>query len=125
MMPFSQGSGRGNLFSNITDRWTESNPDPNAFYPRLMIGTNNMNYEASTWWLKKTDYLRLKTLQLNYSLPEKWTKTAGLGSASIFFQGVNVLTLSSFDLWDVELGDGKGATYPNIGSYSFGFNFTF
>lgn len=125
MMPFSQGSGRGNLFSNITDRWTESNPDPNAFYPRLMIGTNNMNYEASTWWLKKTDYLRLKTLQLNYSLPEKWTKAAGLGSASIFFQGVNVLTLSSFDLWDVELGDGKGATYPNIGSYSFGFNFTF
>jgi hypothetical protein len=84
-----------------------------------------MNYESSTWWLKKTDYLRLKTLQMNYSLPEKWTKSVGIGAASIFFQGVNVLTLSSFDLWDVELGDGKGATYPNIGSYSFGFNFTF
>ena len=125
MMPFSQGSGRGNLFSNIEDHWSESNPDPNAFYPRLMVGTNNMNYEQSTWWLKSTDYIRLKTLQLTYNLPDRWMKNSGLSTASLFLQGVNILTISSFDLWDVELGDGKGATYPNVASYSLGFNLGF
>ena len=53
VLPFAQGSSRGNLLSNITDRWTEANPRQDVFYPRLSIGNMNMNYEASTWWLKK------------------------------------------------------------------------
>lgn len=52
VLPFTQGSSRGNLLSNITDRWTEANPRQDVFYPRLSIGNMNMNYEASTWWLK-------------------------------------------------------------------------
>ena len=63
-MPFIQGRGRGNLLSNIDDRWTEENPRQDAFYPRLAIGSVNMNYENSTWWLKNANYLRLKNLQI-------------------------------------------------------------
>ena len=125
VLPFSQGSSRGNLLSNITDRWTEENPRQNAFYPRLSIGNINMNYEESTWWLKDTDYLRLKNIELSYRLPDHWMKRIHRDNARIFIQGVNLLTFSSFKIWDVELGDGRGARYPNIASVSLGVNFNF
>ena len=48
-----------------------------------------------------------------------------LDNARIFIQGVNLLTFSSFKIWDVELGDGRGARYPNIASVSLGVNFNF
>ena len=51
--PFNGGGGSGNLYSNIDDRWTEENPDQNAFYPRLSYGsetTSNINnFQKSTW----------------------------------------------------------------------------
>lgn len=125
VLPFTQGSGRGNLLSNITDRWTEENPRQDAFYPRLSIGTINMNYEESTWWLKNTNYLRLKNVELSYTLPDRWMKRIHLENARIFLQGVNLLTFSPFKIWDVELGDGRGAKYPNISSVSLGLSFNF
>lgn len=125
LLPFTQGLSVGNLLSNIDDRWTEDNPRQDVFYPRLMPGSLNMNYETSTWWLKNTSYLRLKNVELSYMLPKEWTKKAYISNAKIFLQGVNLLTISSFDLWDVELGDGRGATYPNVASLSVGVSFNF
>ena len=125
VMPFSQGLSRGNLFSNIVDRWTEENPSQKVFYPRLMDGTLNDNYAASTWWLKSGRYLRLKNVQLTYALPKHFLKKFGCESAEIFLQGVNVLTFTPFKLWDIELGDGRGAQYPPTSSYSIGFNLNF
>lgn len=119
-MPFQQGLARGNLFSNITDRWTEENPNPNAFYPRLMPGSLNDNYASSTWWVKNADYMRLKTLQLAYNLPSSWMKRIHFKSANVFLQGVNLLTFSSFKLWDVEIGNGRGAAYSSTRSFAAG-----
>lgn len=119
-MPFQQGLARGNLFSNINDRWTEENPNPNAFYPRLMAGSLNDNYAASTWWIKNSNYLRLKTLQLSYNLPPSIMKRIGFRSANIFLQGVNLFTFSPFKLWDVEIGNGRGAAYSSTKSYAAG-----
>lgn len=86
VLPFAQGSGRGNLLSNITDRWTEQNPRQDAFYPRLSIGTINMNYEKSTWWLKNTSYLRLKNVELSYTLHDGWMKHIRLENAEFSFK---------------------------------------
>ena len=53
--PFNGGGGSGNLYSNIDDRWTEENPDQNAFYPRLSYGSETTssinNFQKSTWWV--------------------------------------------------------------------------
>ena len=125
MMPFSNGLTSGNIFTDIDSRWTEDNPRQDVKYPRLMPANSNMNYEPSTWWLRKSHYLRLKNLQIAYSIPKKLTRKVHLDGANIFFQGVNLLTFSPFKLWDVELGDGRGATYPNISTYSLGINFSF
>ena len=119
-MPFQQGLSRGNLFSNISDRWTEENPRQDVFYPRMMAGSLNDNYAASTWWVKSSNYLRLKTLQLSYNLPPSVMQLIKLKSANIFLQGVNLFTFSPFKLWDVEIGNGRGAAYSSTKSYTAG-----
>lgn len=123
--PFQVGINRGNLFSNINDRWTTENPDPAAFYPRLAVGNVNDNYEASTWWLKNGRYLRLKNAQLSYRIPPNFAEKLYVRGARLFVAGVNLLTFSPFDLWDVELGNGKGANYPHVARYSAGIEIEF
>lgn len=127
--PFNGGGGSGNLYSNIGDRWTEDNPDQNAFYPRLSYGsetTSNINnFQKSTWWVRNMNFLRLKTLQISYNLPKPWVNKVHLKNAAVYVMGTNLFTLSRFKLWDPELNTDNGAFYPNTTSYSVGINFTF
>ena len=127
--PFNGGGGSGNLYSNIGDRWTEENPDQNAFYPRLSYGsetTSNINnFQKSTWRVRNMNFLRLKTLQISYNLPKPWVNKVHLKNAAVYVMGTNLFTLSRFKLWDPELNTDNGASYPNTTSYSVGINFTF
>ena len=127
--PFNGGGGSGNLYSNIGDRWTEENPDQNAFYPRLSYGsetTSNINnFQKSTWWVRNMNFLRLKTLQISYNLPKPWVNKVHLKNAAVYVMGTNLFTLSRFKLWDPELNTDNGASYPNTTSYSVCINFTF
>lgn len=127
--PFNGGGGSGNLYSNIGDRWTEENPDQNAFYPRLSYGsetTSNINnFQKSTWWVRNMNFLRLKILQISYNLPKPWVNKVHLKNAAVYVMGTNLFTLSRFKLWDPELNTDNGASYPNTTSYSVGINFTF
>lgn len=127
--PFNGGGGSGNLYSNIGDRWTEENPDQNAFYPRLSYGsetTSNINnFQKSTWWVRNMNFLRLMTLQVSYNLPKPWVNKVHLKNAAVYVMGTNLFTLSRFKLWDPELNTDNGASYPNTTSYSVGINFTF
>lgn len=126
VMPFQQGMASGNIMTYVLDRWTESNPSQKVSVPRLSPSASyNMNYEDSSWWLKDTSYLRLKNIQLSYSLPKKWMDAIHFSGATIFIQGVNLLTFTKFKLWDVEQSDGRGDVYPNTKSYSIGINFSF
>ena len=127
--PFNGGGGSGNLYSNIDDRWTEENPDQNAFYPRLSYGSETTssinNFQKSTWWVRNMNFLRLKTLQVSYNLPKPWVNKVHLKNAAVYVMGTNLFTLSRFKLWDPELNTDNGASYPNTTSYSVGINFTF
>lgn len=122
LVPFQQGVGtRGNLLTSITDRWTPENPNPRPFYPRLSDGVNNMNYVESTWWLRNGSYLRLQNVELSYSFSHRpWFEKIGLNSLRVQLIGYNMATFSKFKLWDVELGDGRGARYPLLKTYSLG-----
>jgi len=126
--PFSNIRGISNLYSNITDRWQESNPRQNVFYPRLGDdeAANRNNNQGSTWWLRKADFTRMKTLELNYRFPASLLKNTFKG-VTAYFQCFNPLTFTKFDLWDVEstTGGGNGARYPNIRSYNLGLLFNF
>lgn len=125
LQPFSQGGERGNLMKQITDRWTPDNPNKRPLYPRLTYGSDNMNYANSSWWTKNGAFLRLQTVQLSYNFTDDWLKYAGMSNLNIYFIGYNLVTLSEFDMWDVELGDGRGAQYPLTKTFNIGIKCTF
>ncbi len=126
---FSQGVV-GNILPDLVDgRWidstisgTEATMNTNASYPRLSYGGNGNNYRASTFWLRNGSYLRLKTLEIGYNLPQKWVNKIYSKNIRVFFIGSNLLTFSDFKLWDPEMGSTTGTHYPLAKTFSFGFN---
>lgn len=127
IQPFSGSGGEGNLYANIKDRWTEDNPRQDVFYPRLAYGSdkNENNFKTSTWWQRDVSFLRLKSLQITWHLPKRWTNAVLLKGASVYAMGTNLFTISKFKLWDPELNTNNGTSYPNISTYSIGVNFNF
>ncbi|WP_316828522.1 TonB-dependent receptor [Pedobacter miscanthi] len=120
---FSLGQNWGNILSEVanSNRWTlGANEDPNAAYPRLTYGPNANNYRSSTYWLRDGSYLRLKTLDIGYSLPKSLVNKAHLNNVRFFFIGTNLFTFSKFKLWDPELGSSTGKVYPLSKTLSLG-----
>ena len=103
-------------------RWSIDNPS--SVDPRLANRGNTYyaggSYGLNTYWLRSSNYLRLKTLQLSYNLPPSVMQLIKLKSANIFLQGVNLFTFSPFKLWDVEIGNGRVAAYSSTKSYTAG-----
>ena len=126
---FLPGGGtttEGNAYSyNLDDRWTETNQDPYAFWPRLTYGPNVNNYRRSTWWKKDMSFLRCKTLEVGYTLPKSWLQSLYVKSCRVFVSGNNLFCLSSFKLWDPELGTNDGLKYPMNRSVMFGVDINF
>ena len=120
----------GNVLPDLVEgRWidssisgTEATMNTNASYPRLSYGGNSNNYRASTFWLANGAYLRLKTLEVGYNLPQKWVNKIYSKNIRVFFIGTNLLTFSDFKLWDPEMGSTTGTHYPLAKNFSFGFN---
>lgn len=117
---FSSGQW-GNIFQDISesDRWISkeisgdpATENPNASYPRLSYGENKNNQKESTYWLRDGSYLRLKTLEVGYTLPKSIVNKARMNNLRVFFIGSNLLTFSSFKMWDPEMGSSNGAKYP-------------
>ena len=120
---FSLGDGWGNVLSDLanSNRWIlGENEDPNAEYPRLTYGSNSNNYQESTFWLRNGSYLRLKTLDVGYTLPKSWVNKLRMNTIRVFFIGTNLLTFSKFKLWDPEMGSSDGKKYPLSKSLSLG-----
>ena len=101
-----------NAMSIIADNhWSENNPDPNAFWPRLSTYKIENNEKPSTWWLRDGDFLRLKSVEVGYTIPEKFGNIFTTVNTRIYFSGLNLLNFSKFDLWDPEMA-GNGLGYP-------------
>jgi TonB-linked SusC/RagA family outer membrane protein len=131
-MPFRSGMAQGGLYSNIKDRWTPENPSQQAFYPRLSYGSDiNQNYSDNSHWVMNGRFLRLKTLDIGYTLKKGALGKFGVQNMRIYLIGYNLLTFSPFKLWDPELGggstgaNGAGTKYPNIKTFSVGISVKF
>ena len=113
------------LLSVIADNhWSESNRNIYAFWPRLANELISNNIQDSTWWMQDGSFMRLKSLEIGYTLPEQWTKKVRLGNVRIYLSGTNLLTFSKFKLWDPEMG-GNGLGYPIQRVYNIGLNVNF
>ena len=100
-----------------------STEDPNASYPRLEYGNNNgNNRQPSTFWMRNMAYLRLKTIEIGYTLPKQIVNKIHFNSIRLFFLGNNILTFSDFKAWDPEMGSYNGSEYPIAKSFTIGLN---
>jgi TonB-linked SusC/RagA family outer membrane protein len=126
-IPGSNMGTTGNIYSNAYDAWTEENPSQNVFYPRLHYGLNANNNQESTWWLKDMSMLRLKNLEVGYTLPQQWSDKVWISRARIYLRGTNLLCFSDFKLWDPEIDtpNNNGLRYPIMRSFSVGLDITF
>ena len=108
------------------DRWTETNPNPNAALPRVRFGTSHPNtYQSTFWVIKNAYYLRLKNIQLNYSIPKTWTKKIGVSDLRLFATGTNLLTLTNVRYRDPESTASAGWQYPVMKTFTVGINMNF
>ncbi len=126
---FKLGDGWGNVLSEManSNRWISADisgdpatENPNAEYPRLSYGPNSNNYQQSTYWLRNGSYLRLKTVEVGYTLPTQLVNKVHFNTVRIFFVSTNLLTWSAFKLWDPEMGSTDGKRYPLSKNLSLG-----
>lgn len=104
-----------------------SDPTPNNLggtYPRLRMNENDaQNKAASTFYLYKGDFLKLKNLSVGYTFPSALSKKVFAERIRLYFSGENLLTITSFPGQDPEIGSSIG--YPSLKQISFGANITF
>lgn len=109
------------------DRWTPENV--NASVPRARVGINGPNMPQNnllSYWLRSSDYLRLKNLQIGYNFANDFLKDKGIRSARIFFTSQNTFTITNFLTgWDPEAPSGRGSGYPVVMVNSIGLNLSF
>ncbi len=135
------------ILDKSTENWTVTNPG--AYWPRRLYGPANAGSGLGTmnsyndYFLQNAAYLRLKNLTIDYTIPGKFTKKAGIEKARVFFSGENLLTFSPIfkhtSMFDPEVigkGDtdfgnqtsttqGDGYSYPMLKTFTFGINLTF
>lgn len=108
-------------YASTWDHWNEpwSVGNRDGEWPRL---GGNSNREETTFWLDDMSYLRLKNLQLGYTVPSGFLQKFGLTSIRIYGSAENLVTFTSFRGLDPEKMGNKSDAYPLVKSYSIGIN---
>lgn len=124
VMPFFDSGSATKL--QFSDHWTPANQ--NARYPRLTSEvTVNNHRQPSDWWVRDATYIRLKSLQVGYTLPRKVLDTIGISTLRVYFSAQNLWTWTPFmkEIVDPEAGSANGKYYMQQATYAFGLNVTF
>ncbi|WP_173003170.1 TonB-dependent receptor [Chitinophaga sp. SYP-B3965] len=115
-------SGNSSVLADYLDNhWTPDNL--NAKYPRITAGNNVNNNQNSTFWLRSSDYLRLKNVEIGFTIPSSTLARIHIREARIFANGTNLITWDKFKIYDPEIPDGFG-DYPQQKVFNLGLNIT-
>jgi TonB-linked SusC/RagA family outer membrane protein len=110
--------------TRVLDRWTPDNP--NASFPRLEAASNKNNYLFNDFWIRDASYLRLKNIQIGYSIDKKLLKKMQIDRLRIYTGATNLLTITNIESGlDPETYDGRPNYYPPITTYTIGLQITF
>ncbi|MDR2472843.1 MAG: TonB-dependent receptor [Tannerella sp.] len=104
--------------------WSEDNRNVYAIWPRLSNYLISNNNQTSTWFMRDGSFLRLKQLEIGYTLPDNLLANIKASTCRIYFSGTNLLLFSRFKMWDVEMG-GEGLGYPIQKTLNIGLNVSF
>lgn len=119
-------SGPNNLNQFSLDRWTAQTAST-AKWPRLAVSDRGNNDAQSDFWLRSGDYLRLKTIEVGFTLPQHMIDRLNIQRARFYIGGYNLLTFSKLDIdVDPEMPyAGFGSSYPSLKAYTLGLNVQF
>ncbi|WP_026055290.1 SusC/RagA family TonB-linked outer membrane protein [Anaerophaga thermohalophila] len=110
----------------IENSWREDNPD--GEFPRLaVVPASSNNAYSSSFWYRNGDYLRLKNMQIGYTLPQRWIASLGMSTLRIYAEGQNLLTFSELTKYNIdpEQPGVSNGYYPQQRIYSMGVKLTF
>ena len=110
----------------VTEHWSEANPE--ARYPRLANSTHNFpntDFDPVQTYLYDASYIRLKNIELGFTLPQKWLRAIRMQYLRIYVSGQNLLTFSKVPQIDPENIHNQGWTYPQMKSFNIGVNVKF
>ena len=118
------GNFEGFTLDIYKDYWTPDNTNARFPRPRKSVDYNTM---MSDYWVVDANYIRLKNIQLGYTLPRALSRKASIEKARIYLAGSNVLTFSPLKEWglDPEFVAGRFLYYPQTTVYTIGINLTF
>ncbi|NJN28832.1 MAG: hypothetical protein HC819_24085 [Cyclobacteriaceae bacterium] len=121
--PFDQQGSVSELLYN--DHWTPSNTD--ALYPRVYTQPQGRNTWYSSWWCRDASYLKLRNIELGYTLPLKASTLVGIESLRVYLAGQNLWTWTPNmkEEIDPEAASSNGQYYFQQKVISFGMNLTF
>ena len=117
------GDGGNAAYYLVENSWTPENP--NAKYPRLSTVPNGNNAWRSSKWVVNGEYLRLKNLNIGYTVPERVLRNTPFSRINIYLAGTNLATFSHFKYVDPESPSVSNGYYPQQATYSLGLNVTF
>jgi TonB-linked SusC/RagA family outer membrane protein len=131
-VPFIDNDGDNSVTSKnamiksyADNHWSESNKDIYALWPRLSDRIINNNFGSlNTWFMRDGGFMRLKSVELGYTVPNRITEKIKMKTFRIYLNGTNLLTFSKFKLWDPEMA-GNGLGYPIQKVFNIGVQLTF
>ena len=104
------------------DAWTTTNPQSNI--PALSLSDNNNEKRVSTYWVENGSYLKLRTVQLGYNLPNRISKKLYMERLRFYVSAQNLLTIKSKNFTGVD-PENPNYGYPIPLNLTFGINVTF
>lgn len=98
---------------------------PSSEHPRITDRSDQYYSSGNTYWMRSTDYLRLKNLELGYTFPGRWMEPAGISNLRIYLSGFNLFTWSKIGVYDPESLNSTGQYYPQARLINTGIAVTF
>jgi TonB-linked SusC/RagA family outer membrane protein len=118
------------LFGNVLKEMADNRPtvdNPNSKYPNLTYDNSQVSALNSEFWLRNASFIRLKNVELGYTLPSGLLERIGIKGSQprIYMNGFNILTLDKLKWFDPEGDSNRGEFYPQNKIFNVGVNVTF
>ena len=109
------------------DAWdAETNPDGKFPRPLSSWSQNSSVYYNSSFWMRNASYLRLKNLQIGYTIPKEWLNILNIEKVRFYYSGQNMLTITKYPKgFDPERTYTDGGSNPLLRAHTFGVNIVF
>jgi TonB-linked SusC/RagA family outer membrane protein len=122
------GTGEmGNIGNYLLDiyenRWTVENPS--SVHPRIANRADQYFSGGNTYWLRSSDYIRLKNMEIGYTVPTALSSKVGISALRFYFNGLNLFTIDKLKVYDPETDNQNGQYYPQSRIISGGLSVSF